>query len=355
MAERSEGPLIVQSDRTILLETAHPRYEEARDSIARFAELEKSPEHIHTYRLSPLSLWNAAASGLGAAQIVAALDELSKYPVPQNVRFDVEDIVGRYGKLRLMRGEAGELFLKADEDYLLDEIARLPAVAPCIEARLDARSLAVKPGVRGALKQSLIKAGFPVEDLAGYVDGAPLAIALRAASRGGRPFTLRHYQEEAVRLFYAEGSNRRRFRRHRAALRRRQDDRRPRRRWRSSATQTLILTANVSALRQWRDEILDKTDLSRRAGRRVQRPREGDPSGHALDVPAPHLSPRQERGVPALQAVRRARLGAHRLRRGASAAGRRCSAPPPSFKPAGVSASRRRWCARTAGKTTSLR
>ncbi len=112
MAERSEGPLIVQSDRTILLETAHPRYEEARDSIARFAELEKSPEHIHTYRLSPLSLWNAAASGLGAAQILAALDELSKYPVPQNVRFDVEDIVGRYGKLRLLRGEAGGLVLE---------------------------------------------------------------------------------------------------------------------------------------------------------------------------------------------------------------------------------------------------
>jgi DNA excision repair protein ERCC-3 len=265
----------VQSDRTILLETAHPRYEEARDSIARFAELEKSPEHIHTYRLSPLSLWNAAASGLGAAQIVAALDELSKYPVPQNVRFDVEDIVGRYGKLRLVRGEAGELVLKADEDYLLDEIARLQAVAPCIEARLDARSLAVKPGVRGALKQSLIKAGFPVEDLAGYVDGAPLALALRTATRGGGPFALRHYQEEAVRLFHAEGSNRGGSGvivlpcgagktivglGVMAKLR----------------TQTLILTANVSALRQWRDEILDKTDLSAE--------QVGEYSGHEKEI-----------------------------------------------------------------------
>jgi DNA excision repair protein ERCC-3 len=261
LAERSEGPLIVQSDRTMLLETAHPRYEQARDSIARFAELEKSPEHIHTYRLSPLSLWNAAASGLSAAQILAALDELSKYPVPQNVRFDVEDIVGRYGKLRLVRGDSEGLVLKADEEFLLDEIARLPAVAPCVEARLDARSLAVKPGVRGALKQALIKAGFPVEDLAGYVDGAPLPLGLRAVTGGGRPFTLRHYQQEAVRLFYADGSNR----------------------GGSGvivlpcgagktivglgvmaklATQTLILTANVSALRQWRDEILDKTDLS---------------------------------------------------------------------------------------------
>jgi DNA excision repair protein ERCC-3 len=261
LAERPEGPLIVQSDRTILLETAHPRYEEARDSISRFAELEKSPEHIHTYRLSPLSLWNAAAAGLGAAQILGALDALCKYPVPQNVRFDVEDIVGRYGKLRLLRGDDDRLVLESDEEWLLEEVARLKAVEPCVETRLSSRSLAVKPGVRGALKQALIKAGFPVEDLAGYVEGAPLAIALRSAAASGRPFLMRHYQEEAVRLFHADGSNR----------------------GGSGVivlpcgagktivglgvmaklqTQTLILTANVSALRQWRDEILDKTELS---------------------------------------------------------------------------------------------
>ena len=261
MGERSEGPLIVQSDRTILLETAHPLYEEARDSIARFAELEKSPEHIHTYRLSPLSLWNAAAAGLAAAQILAALDSLSKYPVPQNVRFDVEDIVGRYGKLRLVRGEDDRLVLQSDEEWLLEEISRLKAVEPCLDERIDARSLAIKAGVRGALKQALIKAGFPVEDLAGYVEGAPLSIGLRTDTASGRPFLLRHYQEEAVRLFHADGSNR----------------------GGSGVivlpcgagktivglgvmgklqTQTLILTANVSALRQWRDEILDKTDLT---------------------------------------------------------------------------------------------
>ena len=261
MGERSEGPLIVQSDRTILLETAHPLYEEARDSIARFAELEKSPEHIHTYRLSPLSLWNAAAAGLAAAQILAALDSLSKYPVPQNVRFDVEDIVGRYGKLRLVRREDDRLVLQSDEEWLLEEISRLKAVEPCLDERIDARSLAIKAGVRGALKQALIKAGFPVEDLAGYVEGAPLSIGLRTDTASGRPFVLRHYQEEAVRLFHADGSNR----------------------GGSGVivlpcgagktivglgvmgklqTQTLILTANVSALRQWRDEILDKTDLT---------------------------------------------------------------------------------------------
>lgn len=261
MPERPEGPLIVQSDRTLLLETAHPRYETARDSIARFAELEKSPEHIHTYRLSPLSLWNAAASGLSAAQILAALDDLSKYPLPQNVRFDVEDVVGRYGKLRLARGADGELVLQADEEWLLEEISRLKAVESCLDGVLDARSLRVKPGVRGALKQALIKAGFPVDDLAGYVDGASLPMALRAETAGGRPFSPRHYQQEAVRLFHADGSNRGgsgvvvlpcgagKTIVGLAAMAELQ-------------TQTLVLTANVSALRQWRDEILDKTNLT---------------------------------------------------------------------------------------------
>ena len=261
MAERSEGPLIVQSDRSVLLETAHPRYQEARDSIARFAELEKSPEHIHTYRLSPLSLWNAAASGLSAAQILSALDGLSKYPVPQNVRFDVEDVVGRYGKLRLVRSDGDRLILQSDDEWLLEEISRVKAVEPCLEARIDARSAAVRPGVRGALKQALIKAGFPVEDLAGYVEGAPLPMALREQTGDGRAFTVREYQQQAVRAFHLDGSNR----------------------GGSGVivlpcgagktivglgvmaqlqTQTLILTANVSALRQWRDEILDKTNLT---------------------------------------------------------------------------------------------
>src|SRR5207249_10607706 len=183
--------------------------------------------------------------------ILDALDELSKYPLPQNVRFDVEDIVNRYGKLRLVRGGDERLVLQSDEPWLLEEISRLKAVEPCIDAPIDGRSLAVKPGVRGALKQALIKAGFPVEDLAGYVDGAPLAIRVRADTTAGRPFLLRHYQEEAVRLFHADGAN-------------------PGGPgvvvlpcgagktivglgvMAKLQTQTLIFTANVSALRHWR-------------------------------------------------------------------------------------------------------
>jgi DNA excision repair protein ERCC-3 len=258
---RSENPLIVQSDRTVLLETAHPRYAEARDALARFAELEKSPEHVHTYRISPLSLWNAAATGLGAAEILDTLERFSKYPLPQNVRFDVEDMVGRYGKLRLSRDDAGRLVLDADDATLIAEIARLKGVEPCVEGSLGDRALVIRSGSRGALKQALVKAGYPAEDLAGYVEGAPLAVSLRESTLDGSPFGLRRYQDEAIRSFHADGSSR----------------------GGSGVvvlpcgagktivglgtmarvgTHTLILTANVSALRQWRDEILDKTSLS---------------------------------------------------------------------------------------------
>ena len=275
MQARSENPLIVQSDRSVLLETAHPRSAEARDVLARFAELEKSPEHIHTYRISPLSLWNAAATGLGAEEILRSLDDLSKYPVPQNVRFDIEDIVGRYGKLKLSREADGRLVLECADPALIAEIVHLRTVEPTIEATIDEHRLAVRANARGALKQALLKAGFPVEDLAGYVDGAPLVLALREQTLEGGPFALRRYQSEAVRMFHAEGSSR----------------------GGSGVivlpcgagktivglgtmallqTHTLILTANVSALRQWRDEILDKTDLTE--------DQVGEYSGHEKEI-----------------------------------------------------------------------
>jgi DNA excision repair protein ERCC-3 len=272
---RSDNPLIVQSDRTLLLETAHPRFEEARDAIARFADLEKSPEHFHTYRITPLSLWNAAAAGLGADEILETLDRLSRYPVPQNVRFDVADIVGRYGVLRLEPREDGGLALASDDEELLAEVCRLRHVAECLETPIDARRVAVRDGVRGALKQALVKAGFPVEDLAGYVDGAPLEIALRETTRRGEPFRLRAYQEEAVRLFHADGSSRGgsgvivlpcgagKTIVGLAAMAR-------------LRTHTLILTANVTALRQWREELLDKTTLPEEAI--------GEYSGHEKEI-----------------------------------------------------------------------
>ena len=256
-----DNPLVVQSDRTILLETAHSRYEEARDTVARFAELEKSPEHVHTYRITPLSLWNAAAAGFEAKHLIESLERLSRYSLPQNVCFDIVEITGRYGKLRLETATDGSLRLVSSDPALLAEISRLEVMIQLVERAIDNVTLVIHPGVRGTLKQSLLRAGFPVEDLAGYVEGPPLDVTIRPLTLSGRDFDLRGYQRRAVELFHAGGTVRGgqgvvvlpcgagKTIVGLAAMA-------------ELRTHTLILTANVSALRQWREELLDKTVLT---------------------------------------------------------------------------------------------
>ncbi len=253
------NPLIVQSDRTVFLETANPAFEDARDDLARFAELDKSPEHLHTYRITPLSLWNAASSGMAASEIINILNRYSKYEVPTNVVEDIREVVGRYGRVRLVR-EGEELLLESDEPLLMLELSRHKTVGPLLGQQLDELRYRVPPGNRGHLKQALIKIGFPVEDLAGYTAGTPMEIGLRPVSRTGREFGLRRYQQDAVNVFWSGGDSRggsgvlvlpcgagktiigigvmEKVSMH-----------------------TLILTTNVTALRQWKQEILDKTDI----------------------------------------------------------------------------------------------
>jgi len=255
-----EKPVIVQRDGSILLEVGGPYYEEARDALARFAELVKSPEYVHTYRLSPLSLWNAAATGMSASEIEESLRTYSRYPVPDNVLRDIRDYLSRYGKLKLIRQDE-TLLLVSDDPILITEIANSKGLSRYIEGWGGPNRLRVVPGQRGYLKQALIKLGWPVEDLAGYTPGAPLAIDLRSITRSGAPFALRSYQEEAVAAFWASGSERggsgvvvlpcgagktmvglgvmARARCH-----------------------TLIIVTSTTAVHQWRDEILDKTTLS---------------------------------------------------------------------------------------------
>lgn len=254
------NPLIVQSDKTIFLETANPLFEDARDALARFAELEKSPEHLHTYRLSPLSLWNAASSGLGAAEIISTLNQYSKYLVPTNVVEDIREYITRYGRVKLDRLDEHSLVLECDDRTLMIELSRHKTVAPLLEELLDEKRARIRPGNRGHLKQALIKIGFPVEDLAGYTDGEKLEITVRSRTRGGMAFGLRTYQQDAVSVFWAGGGKKG-----------------------GSGVlvlpcgagktvigigamskigmHTLILTTNVTALRQWKTEILDKTLL----------------------------------------------------------------------------------------------
>ncbi len=255
------NPLIVQSDRTVFLETANPLFEDARDDLGRFAELDKSPEHLHTYRITPLSLWNAASSGMGAVEIINVLNRYSKYEVPTNVVEDIRETVGRYGRVRLVADPALGLVLESDDELLMMELTRHKTVIPFLGQLVDSRRVLARPEYRGHLKQSLIKIGFPVEDLAGYTPGAPLQVGWRTHSRNGRPFELRRYQRDAVSVFWAGGDARggsgvlvlpcgagktvigigvmEKIRTH-----------------------TLVLTTNVTALRQWKQEILDKTDLT---------------------------------------------------------------------------------------------
>jgi DNA excision repair protein ERCC-3 len=255
-----QNPIIVQGDHSVLLEVDNPLYVEARDALARFAELVKSPEHVHTYRLTPLSIWNACAVGETAASIVAVLKGLSKFPLPGHIGASIRDSAARYGCLQLERRTEETLLLRARDFPLAEELAHQKTLAPFLTARLGSVEFEVPAAERGRLKQALIKLGFPTEDLAGYRPGEEFPLELRARSLSGAPFSPRDYQREAAALFYAAGSVRGGsgvivlpcgagktiVGMACMAL---------------AGTSTLILATSVTAARQWRAELLDKTSL----------------------------------------------------------------------------------------------
>jgi DNA excision repair protein ERCC-3 len=259
-AYQIDNPLIVQGDHTILVEVASPRYPEARDRLVRFAELVKAPEHVHTYRVTPLSVWNACAAGVTAAEIVETLQGFSKYPVPDHVIVGVRDFASRYGRLRLVCTERG-LVLTANDAPLAEEVARSKHVAPLLKERLSPLEFLIEPVNRGEIKQALVKIGFPAEDLAGYTDGEALSFALRGMTLAGQPFGLRHYQRHAAGAFHSAGSARGgsgvitlpcgagKTIVGMACMA-------------TLQASTLILTTSVTAVRQWIRELLDKTTLS---------------------------------------------------------------------------------------------
>jgi DNA excision repair protein ERCC-3 len=258
---RPENPLIVQSDMTVLLETMGPKYESARDFLSQFAELRKSPEYLHTYVITPLSLWNAAAAGVAVKEINEGLQELSKYDIPPNVLTEVQDQMSRFGKVQLMKQEGTDSHILVTKDrFALEEIMASHQVRAFIEKQISPDQILIKADCRGRIKQALIKIGYPVEDLAGYVDGDLLDISVRDTTLRGDPFSLREYQRDASDVFYANGSKSggsgvlvlpcgagktiigiaclARIGQH-----------------------TLILTTNITALRQWKRELLEKTSL----------------------------------------------------------------------------------------------
>jgi DNA excision repair protein ERCC-3 len=253
------NPIIVQSDRTILLEVDHPLHAEARDALAQFAELEKSPEHIHTYRLSPLSLWNAAAGGMSAQSVLELLEKYSKYTIPPNISVDIREYISRYGRIKLIR-DGDNLLLTSDDVALMTEVTRHKRTQPYLLRQIDRHTLQVDASRRGHIKQALIHIGFPAEDLAGYTDGSPLPMKLQTTTAQQKDFEPRAYQYAASAAFYAGGAP-------------------------SGGSgvvvlpcgagktivglvtmadiqrATLILTPNTIAVRQWIQELRDKTNL----------------------------------------------------------------------------------------------
>jgi len=253
-------PLIVQSDKTMLLEVDNPEFEACRDHIAKFAELEKSPEYLHTYRISPLSLWNAASIKMSADEIVEGLERFARYSVPKNVINEIREQISRYGKVKLVKEETGELYITSNEKGFISEISNHRAVQPFIEG-MEGDKIRIKKEYRGHIKQALIKIGFPVEDLAGYDEGNKYPFNLRPTTKGGIKFGMRDYQRASVEAFHAGGRNE----------------------GGSGVVvlpcgagktivgmgvmqivgaETLILVTNTLSIRQWRNEILDKTDIS---------------------------------------------------------------------------------------------
>lgn len=244
------GPLIVQSDKTVLLEVDHPDSAAARTALAPFAELERAPEHVHTYRITSLALWNARAAGHDAEQVVDVLETYSRFPVPQSLLVDVAETMSRYGRVRLQAHPSHGLILESEEPAILTELSR-GKVGKLLGSRIDDNTIAVAPSERGRLKQELLKAGWPAEDLAGYIDGESHPIALNEDG-----WHLRDYQEYATDAFWSGGSGvvvlpcgAGKTIVGAAAMAKAQST-------------TLILVTNTVAGRQWRDELLRRTTLS---------------------------------------------------------------------------------------------
>ncbi|WP_042160087.1 DNA repair helicase XPB [Paenibacillus gorillae] len=258
MLESQDGPLIIQSDMTVLLDNMHPMSEEARDQLGLFAEMLKRPGNWHTYRITALTLWNAAAGGMGAVDAITILTRYGRYGLPAFAESSIRRLMDRYGKLRMER--CGERLLLCGSSELLDELLEKKELEAWRKTRTGSEELEVCPEDRGMLKQELTRLGYPVVDLAGYHAGESLTIELRSATRQGKPFTLREYQQQAVERFYREGTVQggsgvivlpcgagktivgiAALVQHRSAA--------------------LILTSNATSVKQWKEELLDKTTL----------------------------------------------------------------------------------------------
>lgn len=260
MAEYSPlNPLIIQSDRTVLLDVHSPMAADARDHLVRFAELVKSPEHVHTYRITPLSVWNACAAGLRLEEMTQALTAFARYAPPDIILTDIRELADRYGCV-VLEQDNGHLALSTRDLATAELLNRDPSVCKWFGKRIEPLRFTIDPGHRGVLKQALIEIGYPADDQAGYVDGSALTLKLRPIGRKGAAFSIRDYQQDAIEAFYQSGTRRGgngiiclpcgagKTIVGMGIMARLQQS-------------TLILTTNLTSVKQWRRELLDKTDL----------------------------------------------------------------------------------------------
>lgn len=250
------GPLIVQSDKTALLEVDHPQASDARHELAIFAELERAPEHIHTYRITRLGLWNARAAGHDSDFVLDVLDRYAKFPVPGSVRADITETMSRYGRLVIDRDANGDLELRSTDKAVVAEVARHKKIAELLVERTGEETFRLQPWARGQVKQELLKLGWPAEDLAGYAEGTPHAIDLSKSSADKGEWHIRDYQSKAVEKFWAGGSGvvvlpcgAGKTIVGAAAMA-------------TAKTNTLILVTNTVSARQWKTELLRRTTLT---------------------------------------------------------------------------------------------
>lgn len=296
-----DNPLIVQGDRTLLLDVHAPLANECRNELIPFAELERSPEHLHTYRLTPLSLWNATSAGLTPEDAVNVLEKYARYDVPQNISMWIKETAGRFGKLRLVSGpkitvpvkasdvlneEKKSADIKTIEEQYLYLVANSRQVFLEIKANPQAKKLLepceyspegiekpaeltddekkycfqLKLTDRGTIKQILLNALWPVKDEVQLEDGEPLKLSLNSTTKNGKPFEIRNYQKEAANALIG--------------------NRGPGTGFGTIVlpcgagktivgitimdllkTSTLIITTNISAVHQWIQELKDKTNL----------------------------------------------------------------------------------------------
>ncbi len=212
MQIKLNNPVIVQADGKVLVEANHKKYEQAREFLTQFAELESSPNALHTYQITNISLWNAASANLSSVEIVLGLNKISKYPIPKEVEELITDTIDRYGLVKLLPNPDNpqEIKVAFESAYIQRLFTSEPLVQDLLIKRGRRKDMTYSISIanRGIFKQQCLLADWPVEDLAGFKPGTALSISLRDRIKNTDiVFEPRSYQWEAAKRWYQDGKS----------------------------------------------------------------------------------------------------------------------------------------------------